>query len=55
MSLFYHFSICEEFKCLKKTLLTVPVTAKEMVVLIGFVQSLKGTDFDILLEKVKVI
>lgn len=40
---------------MEKTLLTVPSTAKEMVQLVEFVQNLKGTDFDILLEKVEVI
>lgn len=35
--------------------MTVPSTAKEMVQLVEFVQNLKGTDFDILLEKVEVI
>lgn len=52
---FIYFRICIEFKRLEKTLLTVPSTAKEMVQLVEFVQNLKGTDFDILLEKVEVI
>lgn len=56
MLVFLFFSrIRIEFKHLEKTLLTVPPTAKEMVQLVEFVQNLKGTDFDILLEKVEVI
>ncbi|KAG8186379.1 hypothetical protein JTE90_026797 [Oedothorax gibbosus] len=42
-----------EFQELEKTLLSVPATAKEMVVLSDFFNQLTSEDFDVLLGKVK--
>ncbi|GFT10189.1 dynein heavy chain 12, axonemal [Nephila pilipes] len=45
--------LCSEFETLKKTLLTVPESAKEMVVLTDMFDKLRANEFQDLLAKVK--